>query len=168
MYYFIAGKCISGKQTTKSLLLWIANIAGRMLIILIYMFCCCFSSCLLLLIWRDREIFVKSVWISLVISLILSPITTCDVLIFVRSEWDFFFNFSICPRSWKWIDTSTWTQKMKGRQGDCPGRHWGRWSLLSTSPVTARAVILTKFRFWIVNVLLHWEIRFLNDQQHHE
>ena len=38
-----------------------------------------------------------------------------------------------------------WTQKRKGRQGDSPGRHWGRWSLPSTSPVTSRAVTLTTF-----------------------
>ena len=31
-------------------------------------------------------------------------------------------------------------QERKGRQGDCLGRHWERWSLLSTSPVTSRTV----------------------------
>ena len=40
------------------------------------------------------------------------------------------------------------SQKRKCRQVDCPGRHWGRWSLSSTSPVTrARAVNLTTFCF---------------------
>ena len=35
----------------------------------------------------------------------------------------------------------------KDRQVDGPCRHWGRWNLSSTSPVTTRAVILTTFRF---------------------
>ena len=35
----------------------------------------------------------------------------------------------------------------KGHQYDRPGRHWGRWSLSSTSPIMARAVILTTFPF---------------------
>ena len=35
------------------------------------------------------------------------------------------------------------SQKQRGRQGDCLGRHWERWSLSSTSPVTAGTVILT-------------------------
>ena len=39
----------------------------------------------------------------------------------------------------------THTQKRKGRQNDCPGSHWGRWSLLLMYPVTSRAVILTTF-----------------------
>ena len=46
-----------------------------------------------------------------------------------------------------------WTQKRKGRQGDCSGRHWGRWSLPSTSPVMNRAVTLTTFPVkWILKV----------------
>ena len=36
-------------------------------------------------------------------------------------------------------------QKRKGGQGDCPGRHWGHWSLPLTPPVMIRAVILTTF-----------------------
>ena len=42
-------------------------------------------------------------------------------------------------------------QRRRGRQGGCPGRHWGRWSLPSTSPVTTQAVNLTTFPF------LWWE-----------
>ena len=37
------------------------------------------------------------------------------------------------------------SQKRWGRQDDCPGRHWGRWRLPSTSPVTTKAIILTTF-----------------------
>ena len=39
------------------------------------------------------------------------------------------------------------TQKRKGRQGDCPDRHWRRWRQASTSPVTSRAVSPTAFSF---------------------
>ena len=50
--------------------------------------------------------------------------------------------------------TAQVTQKQKGCEGDCPGRHWGRWSLPSTSPVTSRALILTIFPIqWMA---WHW------------
>ena len=38
-------------------------------------------------------------------------------------------------------------QKRKNRQDDCPGRHWGRWSLSSTSSVTSWAVVRRPFCF---------------------
>ena len=42
--------------------------------------------------------------------------------------------------------------KRKGRQDDCPARHWGCWRQASTSPVTTRAVILTTFPFmWLTS-----------------
>ena len=46
-------------------------------------------------------------------------------------------------------ETSDWriSQKRLGRQDDCPCRHWGRWSLSSTSPVPTRAVIQMSFPF---------------------
>ena len=41
-------------------------------------------------------------------------------------------------------------EKRIGRQCDSPGRHWRRWNLPSTSPVTTRAVTLTTFPFlWV-------------------
>ena len=43
--------------------------------------------------------------------------------------------------------TVTQSLKRKGRQGDCPTRHLRRWSQVSTSPVTTRAVTLTIFPF---------------------
>ena len=46
-----------------------------------------------------------------------------------------------------------------GRQVDCPGRHWGRCNLPSTSPVTSRAVILTTFPFQCVRTII--EVRTL-------
>ena len=60
----------------------------------------------------------------------------------------------LCCLQWpsiKWLLWSCWknvgAQKRKGRQHDCPGRHWRRWSLTSTSPMTARGVILTTVPF---------------------
>ena len=45
---------------------------------------------------------------------------------------------------WEWIkNVQLATQKCKGHQGDCPGRHWGRWSLPSMSPVTRAAMLMT-------------------------
>ena len=45
------------------------------------------------------------------------------------------------------------SQKRKGRQGEYPGRHWGRWSLSSMSPVTIRAVILTFPFHWLLMIM---------------
>ena len=47
----------------------------------------------------------------------------------------------------RYLHLQTHTQKRKCRQYDCPSRHWGRWSLPSTSPMTTRTVILTTFPF---------------------
>ena len=39
------------------------------------------------------------------------------------------------------------TRRRQGHQGDCPGRHWGRWNLPSMSAVKIRSVTLTAFPF---------------------
>ena len=50
---------------------------------------------------------------------------------------------------------STISLKRKGRQVDSSGIHWRRWRQASTSPVNARAVILTIFPFWWRNATKH-------------
>ena len=66
--------------------------------------------------------------------------------------WSYLYNGE--PHTWK-DGLSVWSrprfrtgaQKQRGCQGDCPGHHWGHWSLLSTSPGTSNTVILTIFPF---------------------
>ena len=75
----------------------------------------------------------------------------------VTRSFDVFFDLRLNERlskqSWGWwFETqlrSIWrhcNEKWKCYQVDCPGRrHWGCWSLISTSRMTNRAIILTTF-----------------------
>ena len=63
----------------------------------------------------------------------------------MNQQWKLWVNRSHAPPQPELMIRLKQTHKRKSRQGDCSGRHWRRWSLLSTSPVITRSVIPMPF-----------------------
>ena len=70
---------------------------------------------------------------------------------FIRIQYAFLTNAIHTSLAWNAYELRT--QKRKDRQDDYPGRHWGRWSLPTTSPFMFRAVILMIFPFQCTNFI---------------